>query len=251
MQNALKGRLNSSRGMAIALGVGAALLAGILLLVYLNRYTSSVDSAKEPTPVLVAKRLVPAGTSGTVIANKDLYQSASIPKEDVKTGAIADPAYLNGRVALVDIFPGQQITTADLSAGTTDALATKITGKQRAFAIPVDTARGMVGNILAGDHVDIYLGLSAAGGNLLTLLAPNVSILQVPGGQTGASAATNDDNIMVLEARAGLAQKIALASDNGTIWFLLRPQAGAKAAPPKTITVQDLLAQANALKRGK
>lgn len=246
MQNALRGKLSSSRGGAIALGIGAALLAGILLLVYLNRYTSSVDAANEPTPVLVAKNLIAVGTSGTVIANKDLYQSASIPKEDVKVGAIADPAYLNGRVALVDIFPGQQITTADLSAGTTDALPTKITGKERAVAIPVDEARGLVGHVANGDHVDIYLGIGSQEGGLLTLLAPNISILVAPGTQTDTQSAANSSNIVVLKAPARVAQRLAFASDAGDLWFLLRPQAGAKNPPPKTITIQDLLRLANA-----
>ena len=247
MQNAFRGKLTTSRGGAIALGVAAAVLAGILLLVYLNRYRSSVDSASEPTPVLVAKNLIKAGTSGTLIAQNDLYQSANIPQEDVKVGAIADPAYLNERVAVVDIFPGQQITTADLSAGTTNAIPTKITGRERAFAIPVDAARGLVGVTAAGDHVDMYFGVNAAGGNLLTLLAPNVTILQVPGTQT--TDTSTQSNIMVFKAPAGLAQKIALASDNGTLWFLLRPLSGAKAPPPRTITINDLLAQANKLKK--
>ena len=71
--------------------------------------------------MLVAKNLIPKGTSGTVIAEKQLFQAATLSKDDLKVGAISDPAYLNGRVAVADIFPGQQITTADLSAGLTDA----------------------------------------------------------------------------------------------------------------------------------
>ena len=117
MQEAIKGRVGSSRGTTLALGIGAAVLAAILLLVYLNRYRSSVDAENAPTPVLVAKNLIAKGTSGTIIAKKELFQAASLPKDDLKVGAISDPGYLNGRVAATDIFPGQQITTADLSAG--------------------------------------------------------------------------------------------------------------------------------------
>ena len=86
--------------------------------------------------MLVAKNLIPKGTSGTVIAEKQLFQAATLSKDDLKVGAISDPAYLNGRVAVADIFPGQQITTADLSVGLTDAIPTQLTGKQRAVAIP-------------------------------------------------------------------------------------------------------------------
>ena len=49
--------------------------------------------------MLVAKDLIPKGTSGTVIAEKQLFQAATLAKDDLKVGAISDPAYLNGRVA--------------------------------------------------------------------------------------------------------------------------------------------------------
>ena len=48
----------------------------------------------------------------------------------------------------------------------------------------------------------------------------------------------------VLKAPAPLAQKLAFASDSGTLWFLLRPAVGAKRTPPLTVTMQTLLAQA-------
>ena len=98
-QQAITSKISNSRGLTLALGIGAALLAAILLLVYLNRYRSSVDAENAATPVLVAKNLIPKGTSGTIIAKQQLFQVASLPKNDLKVGAISDPAYLNGRVA--------------------------------------------------------------------------------------------------------------------------------------------------------
>jgi Flp pilus assembly protein CpaB len=236
MQEAIKAKVGNSRGWTLALGIGAAALAAILLVVYLNRYRSSVDAENAATPVLVAKNLIPKGTSGTIIAKQELFQVASLPKDDLKVGAIGDPAYLNGRVAAADIFPGQQITTADLSTGTTDAIDTTLTGVERGVAIPVDGARGLVGYTQNGDHVDIYVSLVGGGGNLLTLLAPDVEIVRAPAAGGGST--------YVLKAAAPLAQRLAFASDNGTLWFLLRPEAGAKKTPALTITMQTLLNQA-------
>jgi Flp pilus assembly protein CpaB len=235
-QQALTSKIGGSRGATLALGIGAALLAAILLLVYLNRYRSSVDAENAATPVLVAKNLIPKGTSGTIIAKKELFQVASLPKDELKVGAISDPAFLNGRVAATDVFPGQQITTADLSVGTTEAIPTTLTGIERAVAIPVDGARGLVGYTAQGDHVDIYVTLVGGGGNLLTLLAPDVEIMRAPAPGAGGP--------YVLKANAQLAQKLAFASDNGTLWFLLRPVVGAKKTPATTITMATLLAQA-------
>jgi Flp pilus assembly protein CpaB len=226
----LTSKVQQSRGWTLALGIGAAALAAILLIAYLVQYRSSVNDSTAPSPVLVAKNLIPKGTSGTVIAEKQLFQAATLAKDDLKVGAISDPAYLNGRVAVADIFPGQQITTADLSVGLTDALPTQLTGKQRAVAIPVNGAQGLVGYVASGDRVDIYFETAGAGGTVLGLLASNVLVMRAPA--PGAPA--------ILRLNAPQAQTIALESDSGTLWFLLRPAGDAKEPPKKAITTQQL-----------
>jgi Flp pilus assembly protein CpaB len=227
----LTSKISQSRSWTLIIGVAAAALAAILVVVYLMEYRSSVNESATPTPVLVAKELIPKGTSGTVIAEQELFQAATLAKEDLKEGAISDPAYLNGRVAVVDVFPGQQITTADLSAGLTEALPTKLSGLQRAVAIPIAGARGLVGFVGDGDRVDIYYGTGVAGGTVLGLLAPNVLVMKAP----------VDGQPAVLRANAPTAQALALAADSGTLWFLLRPAGDAKEPPRRTITSADLL----------
>ena len=231
----LTSKVTQSRGWTLGLGIAAAALAAILLIAYLVQYRSSVNASTEPTPVLVAKALIPKGTSGTVIAEKGLFQAATLPKDDLKIGAISDPAYLNGRVAVADIFPGQQITTADLSVQTTEAIPTNLTGEERGVAIPIDASRGLVGYLAQGDHVDVYVGLTT-GQSLLTLLAPDIEILRAPVAGTSTT--------YVLKAPAPIAQRLAYASDAGTLWFLARPQVGAKKTPPLTISMATLLNQA-------
>jgi Flp pilus assembly protein CpaB len=225
-------KVSQSRGWTLILGIAAAVLAAILLVAYLVQYRSSVNDSTAPTPVLVAKNLIPKGTSGTVIAEKQLFQAATLSKDDLKVGAISDPAYLNGRVAVADIFPGQQITTADLTAGLTDAIPTQLSGKQRAVALPASGPRSLVGYVASGDRVDVYYETGSGEGTILGLLAPNVLVMRAPAA---------DGQPVVLRADAGLAQTLALASDSGTIWFLLRPAGDAKNAPKKAITSAALL----------
>ena len=227
----LTSKVQQSRGWTLALGIGAAALAAILLTAYLVQYRSSVNDSTAPSPVLVAKKLIPKGTSGTVIAEKQLFQAATLAKDDLKVGAISDPAYLNGRVAVADIFPGQQITTADLSVGLTDALPTQLTGKQRAVAINVGATQGLVGYVASGDRVDIYYEIGAESGNVLGLLAANVLVMRAP---------TADGVPAILRAPAPLAQTLALAADTGSMWFLLRPAGDAKNPPKKAVSTQQL-----------
>ena len=71
-------KVSNSRGWTLALGIAAAVLAAILLIAYLVQYRSSVNDSTAPTPGLVAKNLIPKGTSGTVIAEKQLFQAATL-----------------------------------------------------------------------------------------------------------------------------------------------------------------------------
>jgi Flp pilus assembly protein CpaB len=232
MQNVFSGRLTSTKGGAFLVGGAAALIAGLLLVVYLNRYRDSVNNSAEAAPVLVARQLIPQGTPGSVIAQKRLYDLKQIAHSDIKSGAIVDAGYLNGRVAAHDIYPGQQITDLDVSTAVTNALPTQITGRQRAVALDVGGAHGLVGFVGDGDHVDIYYETGSAGSTDLALLAANVTILRAPA----------KDTPVVLKADAAAAQKLALAGDTGSLWFLLRPSAQAKEPPRKLLTSQQLLA---------
>ncbi len=233
-QQALSSRIGKSKNWTLALGIGAALLAAILLVVYINRYRSSVNAENAATPVLVAKNLIPKGTSGTIIAKQELFQVASLPKDDLKVGAIADPAYLNGRVAATDVFPGQQITTADLSVTTAETVPTTLTGQRAGVSRSRSTEP-------AASSATRPRATTSTSTSRSSAEAGTCSRSSRPTSRSCARRRPGQSSTYVLKANAALAQKLAFASDNGTLWFLLRPVVGAKKTPPLTITMQTLL----------
>ena len=127
-------RLLKNRGGAVLAGVLAALVAVILLVVYLHSYRSSVDSGKRPVRVLVATKLIPRGTSATLIAQQGLYQVTTVDKDQLQLQAILDPAAIQDRVAATDILPGQQLTQADFTTESPQSIPYEISGAQRAIA---------------------------------------------------------------------------------------------------------------------
>lgn len=136
MSNTLTSKVSgrmSSRSWAIAVGAAAVVLAALLLIVYLDRYRARVGGENAPTPVLVANRLIPAGTPGTLVASNTMYAPTTLPRKEVEVGAIADPQYLSGRAAAADIFPGQQFTATDFAADPSSSVKSQITGNQRAI----------------------------------------------------------------------------------------------------------------------
>jgi Flp pilus assembly protein CpaB len=227
--------LFKTRGGAVLIGGVAAVLAAILLIVYLRSYRSSVNSGTRPMTVLVAKSLIPKGTAGNLIAQESLYQVTTVPRSQLKTLAISDPAALSDRIAAADIFPGQQLTQPDFTTEGAGSVSSTLTGVQRAIAVPVDSTHGVAGTVQAGDHVDIYVAVnSTTQGPVLKLLVPNVLVI-IPPGANGAGNA-------VLQVTTKQAPIFAYAADNARLWFVLRPVVGAKPTPPSLVTAADLLA---------
>jgi len=233
----VSGRM-SSRGWAIALGIGAIALAAILLIVYLDRYRARVGGENAPTPVLVAKQLIPRGTPGSIVASQSMYAPTTLPRKEVEVGAIADPSYLSGRAAAADIFPGQQFTATDFAAADTAAVDSQITGTQRAISISMDGVHGSLSQLQAGDSVDIYLGIGGGptGQGMYKLFRPNVKVLAVPG-VPGPSGGGN----LILRMETKEAADFAYAADHAQLYFVLRPVIGAKPTARDTATAATVL----------
>jgi Flp pilus assembly protein CpaB len=242
MSNTLTSKVSgrmSSRGWAIALGLGAVLLAAILLVVYLDRYRARVGGENAPTPVLVAKQYIPAGTPGTLIASGPMYTATTLPRKEVEVGAVSDPQYLSGRAASAEIFPGQQFTATDFGASDTASVDSQITGEQRAISVSVDNVHGSLSQLQAGDSIDLYIALGGGGPNaqgLVKLFRENVKVLAVPA-QPGPSGGSN----LILRVNVKDAADFAYAADNTRMYFVIRPVVGAKKTPKETATAASVL----------
>jgi pilus assembly protein CpaB len=230
-------RLFSTRGGTIAVGVFASLLALLVLLLYLSHYRSSIKNSSAPVPVLVANRLIPQGTAGDVLGTSGGFAATDIAKSSVKEGAITDPALLKGRVAVADIYPGQQLTALDFTPTAGATLGSKLTGRQRAMTVPIDSSHGMIGTIVAGDRVDIFANLSG----VIRAVLQDVLVLGVGGSTGGGVGDSGGGNTITFRLTPMTASKLALASDNGTLWVVLRPATRGGRIGPSVSTLQQVL----------
>src|SRR5262249_24399591 len=162
------------------------------------------------------------GTPGDVIGTTGQYRVASVPKGQLQVGALVDPAALKGRVAVGDIYPGQQLTTAQFAYAAPGTISTKLSGTDRAINITMDSERGMIGTIATGDRVDVFVGLNSegVGGPVIKLLLSNVLVLRAP-----LAGSSGSYTLRVPEKQAA---QLAYAADNGKLWFVARPASGAK-----------------------
>ena len=182
--------------------------------------------------MLVAKRLIPKGTTGESFAAENLFDVTTIPKDQLKLGAISDPAVLRGTIAAADIYPRQQLTSADFTSASVGALASQLKGKWRAVALPtLDAARGLTPDVQAGDHLDVYGQLNGKIG----LLLPNVLVLAAPSQAAAGSTAPVSTNY-ILRVPSAKAPKFAYMGQNGTFWLVLRPAIGAQGTGATVVT---------------
>lgn len=228
--------LFSTRRGTVIVGASAALLAAIVLIVYLHSYRNSLKGSSAPISVLVARDLIQKGTPGELVASKAHSQVGSIPKGQVQAGALTDRGSLAGMVAARDIYAGQQLSVADFVPAPPNSIQGKMSGSYRAIALSTDAEHGLLGQISAGDHVDVYLGivLQGTGGNqpIIKLLATNLLVLRAPIAGSGQ---------LTLRAPGRVAAQLAYAQDNGHLWFVLRPASDSKPVNPGTIDARSIL----------
>jgi pilus assembly protein CpaB len=242
-------RLLSTRGGTIALSAVAALIAAAILLAYLHRYRASVNDSSRPMTVLVATDLIEKGTPGNVVGTEALFQNATVPRDELKEGAIADPASLKGLVAAADVYPGQQLTTTDFVAGSAEGVSTKVIEYERGIAVPLDEAHGMIGKVQQGDYVDVMAGFVVDGPDgkqhpVLRHLVQNVYVIDAPAeasaaGIGGGAAGTKSVVLRVTDEEAA---QVAFAAEYGKVWIVVRPKTGAEQHRWSLVTLERLLA---------
>jgi Flp pilus assembly protein CpaB len=222
----------------VALAVGCAFAAAVVLLIALSQYKQSVSLANRQETVLVATGSIQKGTSGDLIAQQQLYKPTPVLVKTLAVGALTNAAALQGQVAVQNILPGQQLTAADFAASTSGVVG-QLSPGQRALSIALDSEHGLVGELQAGDHVDVYGDFSASGnsgsgsGAVVKLLIPNALVLKTPTTGSGVSG-SGGSGAVVLAVNDTQVGPLAFAAENGKVWLALRP--GAASTPHVGLT---------------
>ncbi len=217
-----RGPLSTKNG-TFAVAAILALIAAAALLVFLNEYRDDLTDS-DPAQVLVARSLVPKGTPGNLVADQQLYKLEQVENSQLEDGAITDPSQLAGQVVVADIHPGHQLRSSDF--GTGRAVQSRLSGSYRAMTVPVDSARGMIGDIEAGDHVDVVVtyGNGGIGKSDAEIAARDVLVLSIPD-VSDSAVGDSSGQAATLRVNDGDAAPIASAVDSGEVWLVLRPAA--------------------------
>jgi Flp pilus assembly protein CpaB len=236
----------ATRRGTLGVALFAALLALGLLLFFMEQYRSSVDESGRPVTVLVARGVIEQGTSGDVIAGERLFRQVKVTEARLRGGAFTDPSSLRGQVTGQDIYPGQQLTRSAFKTTAPGDIGAKLSGLQRAIAIPVDGTHGLIGDIGAGDRIDVLAGFQGQsrgqGRPIVVTLLQDVLVLKVRAGTGGLGGGGRGQTNVVVRVTDQEANGIAYASENGKLWLTLRPAGRAQESPPSLAALEALLA---------
>jgi Flp pilus assembly protein CpaB len=242
VESIMSSKLFTTRQGTVLLGVIAAVIAAIALLVYLNHYRNSHGGGGSVS-VLVAQKLILQGTPGDVIrSTPGYYKPTNYTKSQVESGSIVNPATLVGQVVTVKdgIAPGQPLLASDFGPAT-NSITEQLPRNERAVVVQLTPPEEVGGQIDAGSHVDVWVAFNGQQQNgisrpVVRELFQNMSVLN-------ATSSGGNSNV-TLEATSKQAGTLIYATQNATIWLVLRPTIGSTDARPPVIAVNNLLGSA-------
>jgi Flp pilus assembly protein CpaB len=141
------------RNLALPLGLAAA--AAILIGIYVISYRNSVTHGAGMVKVIVAARDIPAGTDGSAIAGGGYLKSQTVPRRAVVPGSLTSAAPLTSKVTSAEIYQGEQLTLRQFVPVAQGGIFAQFSGNQRVVVVPGDAKQLMAGTVQDGDHVDV------------------------------------------------------------------------------------------------
>jgi Flp pilus assembly protein CpaB len=213
------------RNLALPLGLAAA--AAILIGIYVISYRNSVTHGAGLVKVMVATRDIPAGTDGSTIAGGGYLKSQMVPRRAVVPGSLTSAAPLTSKVTSAEIYQGEQLTLRQFVPIAQGGIFAKFSGNQRVVVVPGDPNQMLAGIVEEGDHVDVVTTAKYNYGDLVRatsrVVLRNLLVLKAPdaSAQPSVGGAPSTTTTLVMTDRQ--AQTMAWAMKQGTWFFMLRP----------------------------
>jgi pilus assembly protein CpaB len=224
-----------------------ALAGGLVLVAYVRGADARAAEGLQTVEVLVVQQLVPEGTPADQLT--DSVGTELVPAKTAIPGRVTDLRQLAGKVATVDLQPGEQLLAGrfaapdDLRAAGTVAVPA---GDQE-VSVLLEPQQAVGGRLAAGDTVGVYLSLTFEDGTATTHgVLHGVLVTQVQGAPAPApsddtqtasagSAAPSGSLLVTLAVDARDAEAVVFGAEHGSLWLSLEPE-GADTSGTQVLT---------------
>jgi pilus assembly protein CpaB len=213
------------------------IVAGSLVLIaYVRGAESRALAGVQTVEVLVVDELVPMGTAGKDLAA--LVSTEILPAKAALPGRVTDLSDLAGRVATVDLQPGEQLLGSrfaqpdDLQAPGTVSVPDGL----QELSVLLEPQRVIGGRLTAGDTVGVYLSQVLLDGTKQTSdVLHHVLVTQVQGAPSApdpeaaadaetAPAAPSSSLMVTLALVAKDAELVVFGMEHGNLWVSLETE---------------------------
>lgn len=229
-----------SRMLAGVSAVVLAIIGAVLIVTYAQGADQRAMKDMDPTGVLVVVKAVPAGSSLDVVRTSVTVQQ--VPATAVSKSALKNLDASAGKVAAVDLVPGEQLLAERLVApeDSKSSGAAKVPAGLQEVTFELEAKRVVGGRLEAGDHVGIGFSFGAGADKTkpgeptsqITLRKVLVTAVQrAPQPSPKAAEGVNPQDttlpqglFMVTVAVNDIdATKIIYSSNNGDLWLTKEP----------------------------
>ena len=209
-----------------------AALGAVVLLAYVRGADARALAGVQTVDVLVVDRPVAEGTPGEELA--ELVRTERLPARAAVPGAVTDLDELAGRVATVDLQPGEQLLAARFAAPEDLSVPGTVAPPEGAAEVSLllEPQRAVGGRLAAGDTVGVHLSLDGQTDVVLSRVlvtqvqgAP-VAVADGEGTDTASSggAAPSASLMVTLGLRPEAAEAVVFGMEHGTVWLSLEPE---------------------------
>jgi pilus assembly protein CpaB len=236
------------RVVTVLVALALAVAATAALVAYAAGADRRAIANQEPVLVYVARARIPAGTGGEDAQNRGLIERTALPRRAVAGGAVRSLEQLGGRVAAVDIIPGEQLLAARW-VGRGEAPGGRLLAipeGHQAVSIALDPTRQVSGFVAPGDRVSVLVSLSLPRGGrpqrTSRFLLQDVQVLAVGGtaqeGRRVGQGRNQSLSAVTLAVRPADVERVVFAAENGSLYLSLLPP-GQRPVPTRGRTIDN------------
>ena len=212
----------------------------VVLLAYVRGADARALAGTRTVEVLVVDQPVPEGTPGEELA--DLVRTERLPARAAVPGGVTDLAALAGRVATVDLQPGEQLLAARFAAPEDLTVPGTVAPPEGTSEVSVllEPQRAVGGRLAAGDEIGVYVSMTLENEAGKTVGATHATlhgalVTQVQGAPAPAtdgttetassgSAAPTGSLLVTMALPARDAELVVFGMEHGTVWLTLEPE---------------------------
>jgi pilus assembly protein CpaB len=211
-----------------------AVVGALVLVAYARGADRRALEGVASVPVYVVTAPIAKGTSAADLASK--VQAELVPAKAAAADRVHFLHDLTGKVATVDLEPGEQLLTTRFASPSAlhAAGAVAVPKGDGEVAIQLDPQRAVGGRLAGGDKVGVYVSYKLPDGTGLThVVLHRVLVTEVQGGTAAATDSKNGTQTAAGSAGQTVMVTLALTSreaepvvwgmEHGTVWLSLEP----------------------------